>query len=80
MPTIGLHVNEEVWNAWRILNRADNKATKELKNALYQILEKHKDEIIRLKRAEEGKEDSMITIIDLLANTSNEEIVEELNV
>ena len=80
MPTIGLWVNDEVWNAWRLLNKLDGKGTKELKNALYRILEKHKEEIERMRAVERGEADGMLTVVDLLAKVTNDEIVDELKV
>lgn len=79
MPTIGLWVNEEVWNAWRLLNSADNIATKELKKALYQILEKHRDDIEKMREAEK-RGDTMLSVIDILSSVSEEEVLGEIDV
>ena len=77
MPTIGIWVNKEVKEAWDILNKiGDGVATKELKNALYRILQEHKDEIAQYKDAKtEGER--MSILLNTLASVSQEDIVSE---
>ena len=79
MPTIGLWVNDEVWNAWRLLNKADGRGTKELKAALFEILEKHRDVIEKMRAVERGEIDSMSAYLDVLASTRSKEIVLDLD-
>lgn len=74
MPTIGIWVSKEVKEAWDILNKIDKTATRELKKALYQILDKHKDVIAKYKDAQtEGERINVV--LDALASVTQEEVV-----